>query len=121
LVVQHPGQVKLREENQSLRQRVDELTQQVAENQQRSRRPALTPRLPAPQMQVAAVSAKQSAEDLQATNLLARLLQLRDREGLLKFRPGEPRPKLTVAQVESYLKENGRSADSLLAAFRATE
>jgi tetratricopeptide (TPR) repeat protein len=30
-------------------------------------------------------------------------------------------PKLTAAQVESYLKENGRSAASLLAAFRATD
>jgi hypothetical protein len=71
-------------------------------------------------MQAAAVPAEPSAEDLQATNLVARLLKLRDKDRLLQLREGEPPPKLTEAQVESYLKENGRSAASLLAAFRAT-
>lgn len=52
--------------------------------------------------------------------MVARLLQLRDRDGLLRLREGEPPPKLTTARVESYLKENRRSAASLLAAFRTT-
>jgi RNA polymerase sigma factor (sigma-70 family) len=121
LVIQRQAHVKLREENQFLRQRVDELTQLGAENEQRSLRRSIFPRLPAPQMQVAAVPSKPSAEDLQASNLVARLLQLRDRDGLLRAREGESLPKLTVAQVESYLTENGRSAASLLAAFRATD
>ena len=120
LVVQHRTAVRLGEENRSLRQRVDELAQTLAENEQRSPKRALTPHLPAPPMQAATLPAEPSAEDLQSTNLVARLLQLRDRDRLLQLREGEPPPKLTAAQVESYLTENGRSAASLLAAFRAT-
>src|SRR5206468_12513529 len=48
LVVQHQTRVKLREENHSLRQRVEELTQLAAENKRLSARRALLARLPAP-------------------------------------------------------------------------
>jgi RNA polymerase sigma factor (sigma-70 family) len=119
-VIQQSAQVKLREENQSLRQRVKELNQLVAENEQRSRRRSFASRLPTPRIPAAAAPAKR-AEDAEATNLVAQLLHRRDRDRLLQLREGEPAPKLTGAQLESYLRENGRNAASLLAAFRATD
>ena len=120
LVIQHETKVRLREENRSLRQQVDELAQTLAKNDRRSPKRALTPRLPAPRMQAAILPAEPSAEELQSSNLVDRLLQLRDRDRLLQLHEGEPLPALTAAQIESYLKENGRSAASLLAGFRAT-
>jgi len=51
-------------------------------------------------------------ENLGPTNLIARLLRLQSQD---------KQPKLTTAQIDSYLKENGRTAATLLAAFRATD
>ena len=64
-----------------------------------------TPRLPAPRMRVTAPPAETTTED---SKLIAQILR------------GNQAPKLTAGQVESYLKENQRSAASLLAAFRTT-
>src|SRR6266516_2766072 len=111
LVIQHQAHVKLLEENQSWRQRVDELAQRVAENARRSPSRVPAPRLPAPRMPVTAPPAENTAEDSTSTNLI----DLIDR-----ILGGNQAPKLTAGQVESYLKENQRSAASLLAAYRTT-
>jgi RNA polymerase sigma factor (sigma-70 family) len=103
LVVQHQAQIKLDEENQSLRQQI---TQLQSDNESLSRREAVAKlmlRLPAPHMQAAA-TAEPLAEE--STNLFNR------------FKEGEP--KLTAGQVEAYLKANGRKASSLLAAYRTS-
>jgi len=63
LVIQHQAYLKLREENQSLRQGADELAQQLAESERRSPRRAFAPRLPAPRMQAATVPGELSAEE----------------------------------------------------------
>ena len=111
LVVQHRAQNKLREENDSLRQQVSQLAQLVAQNDRNSpkRSPGLS--LPAPGMQAAALADKAATEELRPTNMIAHLHQLKK---------GDQLPKLTAAQVESYLKQNAHSASSLLAAFRVT-
>ena len=101
LVVQHQTQIKLREENQSLRQQMVKLQ---TENERFSKHPS-TPRLPAPSMHITA-STNAPAEDLQSTNLFARFKN--------------KSPKLTAEQVEAYLKANGRKASSLLAAYRTS-
>jgi hypothetical protein len=88
------------------------LRQQIAQLQSDnlglSRREAVAKlmlRLPAPHMQAAAAAETQT-EDLQATNLFERFK--------------DHVPKLTAAQVEAYLKANGRNASSLLAAYRTS-
>ena len=101
LVVQHQAQIKLRAENESLQQQMARLQ---TENERLSKHPP-TPHLPAPPMHVTA-STNALVEDLQSTNWYARF-------------KGKP-PKLTAAQVEAYLKENGRKASSLLAAYRTS-
>jgi len=111
LVIQHQAQVKLREENQSLRQQVDRLAQLTEGNERLSHllarsRSSPTPRLPAPPMQATAPPSAFPTEDLQSTNLIARF---KDKD-----------LKLTIEQVESYLKANRRNAASLLAAYRTT-
>jgi RNA polymerase sigma factor (sigma-70 family) len=102
LVVQHQVQIKLRKENQSLRQQMAKLQ---TENERLSKRPP-TPRLPAPPMHVTAQPNGSPAENLQPTNLYARFK--------------DTAPKLTAGQVEAYLKANGRKASSLLAAYRTS-
>jgi tetratricopeptide (TPR) repeat protein len=102
LVVQYRAQIKLREENQSLRQQVSQLT---TENERLSKHPRI-PRLPAPPMQVAAQLKTSPPEDLPSTNLYARFK--------------DKAPKLTAEQVEAYLKANGRKASNLLAAYRTS-
>jgi RNA polymerase sigma factor (sigma-70 family) len=102
LVVQHQVQIKLREENQSLRQQMARLQ---TENERLSKHPP-TPHLPAPPMHITAQANVSPTEDLQSTNWYARF-------------KGKP-PKLTAAQVEAYLKANGRKASSLLAAYRTS-
>jgi hypothetical protein len=68
------------------------------------------PRLPAPQMPVTATPAPEvQPSELEQTNAFARLLN----------NDGKP-PELSRAQVEAYVAENRRSAESLLAAFRLT-
>ncbi len=100
-VIQHHAQIKLRAENQSLRQQIAKLQ---AENERLSKH-APTPHLPAPPMHVTA-SKNAPVEDLQSTNLYARFK--------------DKAPKLTAEQVEAYLKANGRKASSLLAAYRTS-
>jgi RNA polymerase sigma factor (sigma-70 family) len=100
LVVQHQTQIKLREENQSLRQQISQLT---TENERLSKH-SPTPRLPAPPMQVTAPTTT-AAVDLQSTNLYARFSK---------------DLKLTAGQAEAYLKANGRKASCLLAAYRTS-
>src|ERR1035441_10445806 len=64
------------------------------------------PHLPAPPMQTTAQPKALPAEDLQLTN------------ANLYARFKDKQPELTPAQVEAYLKANGRNASSLLAAYR---
>jgi len=113
LVVQHQTQVRLREENQSLRQQVKQATQLAAENERLSKlladaKNAPVLRLPAPPMAPTVVPVETATDDLRSTNLIAQLLK------------GGDAPKLTTEQIDSYLKENRRNAASLLAAYRAT-
>jgi RNA polymerase sigma factor (sigma-70 family) len=110
LVIQHQAQVRLREENESLRQQIAQLK---IDNKSHSSRVLQgkgthTPRLPAPPMQVTNFPSALTTEDLQPTNtnLYARF----------KDKP----PKLTSEQVAAYLKANGRNAASLLAAYRTS-
>jgi RNA polymerase sigma factor (sigma-70 family) len=110
LVIQHQAQVRLREENESLRQQIAQVN---ADNKSLStrllqRKGARTLRLPAPPLQVTNPPSTSATEDLQPTNtnLWARF---RDKP-----------PKLTAEQVESYLKVNRRNAASLLAAYNIT-
>jgi RNA polymerase sigma factor (sigma-70 family) len=107
LVIQHQAQVKLGQENQSLRQQIAQLK---IDNERLSNRAiqvkgAHAPRLPAPPMQVTNPPSALATEDLQPTNLYARLEKLSN---------------LTAEQVVSYLKANRRNAASLLAAYRTT-
>lgn len=109
LAVQHQTQIKLRGENQSLRQQMAQLQ---TDNEGLANRFAElnimpSPRLPAPHVATPATSDVLLTDDLQSTNLYARL--------------GEKTPSLTAAQLEAYLKTNGRSAASLLAAFRTSQ
>lgn len=71
-------------------------------------RPAFKLRLPAPPLPAQAPSVEAALDDSRPTNVLARLFK-----GELS--------KLNLQQVEGYLARNRRNADSLLAAFRATE
>jgi RNA polymerase sigma factor (sigma-70 family) len=109
LVIQHSSQVEVREENQSLRQQIAQLQSNNEDLSNRLSRANATraPRLPAPPLQAVAVTNPLPAELLQPRNLYTLLTNKTS--------------KLTVAQVESYLDANRRSAASLLAAFRTTE
>jgi len=104
-VIQHHAQSKLREQNDSLQRQI---AQMRIENQQLSAKErAELPQLPAPQIQVAAVETNLLPEEtIESTNLYARLK--------------DKTPKLTPEQVEAFLKTNGRTAGSLLAAFRTS-
>ncbi len=72
-------------------------------------RRVLKPRLPAPRMVATTPATETQADNSRPTNLLTQLLN------------GGEAFKLSLQQVESYLQENRRSAESLLAAFRATD
>ena len=100
-VIQHQAQTRLREENKSLRQQMAKLQ---TENERLSKHPPV-PRLPAPPLHVT-TSTNALVGDLQPTNLYTRFK--------------DNAPKLTVEQVEAYLKANGRKASSLLAAYRTS-
>ncbi|MGA2866552.1 MAG: hypothetical protein ABSF95_18920 [Verrucomicrobiota bacterium] len=80
-----------------------------AQTEPLSAKRALRPRLPAPRMAATAPAADPSVDHSGPTNLVARLLT------------GDESFKLSPQQVEPYLEENHRSAESLLAAFRVTE
>ena len=104
LLTQH-SRTTLRGENQALRRQLEELQ---SENNRLSalvvhaNRP-LKLSLPAPKVQAQAPSPLAASTDL-----------------IAKLQRGEKAPLLTTAQAEKYLKENGRNAASLLAAFRAS-
>jgi RNA polymerase sigma factor (sigma-70 family) len=105
-VIQHQAQQKLREQNESLSQQIVQLQ---SDNESLSKHVA---HLSMPPTQFVAPPATPSTEvtsnDLQSTNLIARLLK-----------DGKA-PPLTHEQVEAYLKANGRNAANLLAAFQAS-
>ena len=106
LVLQHQSQTKLEAENKALRRQVDQLTQVTAENERLSNLLATAsakPRLPAPPVKFSA-----APPETNPTDAIVRVLR------------SEEAPKLTVQQLETYLRENRRSAASLLAAFRTT-
>ncbi|SPE60496.1 conserved exported hypothetical protein [Verrucomicrobia bacterium] len=108
VVSQHQSQTALRSENERLRQ---QLAQLASENETLSNRlnrvrGTPKPRLPAPPMRGAAAS--ESAEELLATNLIARLVH------------GGEAPRLSAGQIKGYLDENHRSAGSLLSAYRTS-
>ena len=68
------------------------------------------PRLPAPRLPVAPPTAESAAENELSTNWWAR------------FDKGEPTsPQPTAEQLQPYLEKHHRSAESLLAAFHATQ
>ena len=112
LVIQHQAQVRLHEENKSLRQQIAQLTtdNKGLSNRVARAKGARVPRLPAPPMQVTAQPKALPTEDLQPTK------QSTD----LYARFKDKAPMLTVGQVEAYLKANGRKASSLLAAYRTS-
>ncbi len=106
LVAEHHAQDMLRKENESLQQRIAQLSSdQQALSDQLAKRRAAVPHLPAPALQANGASVS-DIDTLQSTNLYNRL---KDKD-----------LKLTADQVESYLKTNGRNAASLLAAYRTT-
>jgi FtsZ-binding cell division protein ZapB len=104
-VLQHQSRVRLREQNASLRQELAQL-QSDNENLARSRTPleSMAMKLPAPRVGPATRGA--NADELQITNLSARLKDYS--------------AKLTSDQVAQYLSDHQRSAASLLAAYRTT-
>jgi RNA polymerase sigma factor (sigma-70 family) len=108
LVIQQQTGVKLRVENESLRQQIAQLKadNKSLSNHVKQAESARTPRLPAPPMQVTNPSNALATEDLQPTSLYVRFK--------------DKAPTLTAEQVEAYLKANGRKASSLLAAYRTS-
>ena len=110
VVIQHRSQIAARDENQSLRQQIAQLqaNNEDLSNRVIGARAARAPRLPAPPMQAAAPTNPLPAELAQPRNLYA-------------ITTNKAQPKLTAAQVESYLSANRRNAASLLAAYRTTE
>jgi RNA polymerase sigma factor (sigma-70 family) len=111
-IIQHQAQLRLRDNNEILRHQIAQLQ---SDSENLSNHVASAERLThlsAPPAQFVAPPAARSAEpasnNLQATNLIAKLLK----DG--------GTPKLTHEQVEAYLKANGRNAANLLAAFDAS-
>jgi len=106
-VLQHQSQVKLRQENDSLRQQTAQLR---TDNESLSNRLAQASSTPAFGSTAGTTATSPAtilpAEDLSATNLYARF---KDKQ-----------PKLSAEQIEPYLKANGRNAASVLAAYRTT-
>ena len=112
LAMQHQTGVKLREREETLRLQNEQLARLTAENARLSQilaqaRSQPWSNLPAPPPRAAVPATSPPVDDLQATNLMVRLLK------------GET-PKLTQEQIAAYLKENHRNASSLLAMYRAT-
>ena len=104
LVIQHQSHVKLREQNESLQQRVEQLTEQIAANERFSAKRTLKPHLPAPPMVVTPEPAEPSANDSPFTNAFTRSIK-----GAL--------PQVSSEQLAHFVEQSRRSAASLLAAF----
>jgi RNA polymerase sigma factor (sigma-70 family) len=112
LVVQFHSLANLRAENQSLQQRVDELSRlagRAADSRGLANKRASAPPPPAPEAMDAAPDTGVPSPDAQPNRVMAWIL-----------RDGHKPPQLVADQLASYLEENGRSAASLLAAFRLT-
>jgi hypothetical protein len=104
-ILEHQGQVRLREQNELLRKQMAALQADNDRFLAQSREG--TPRLPAPQIHANALAATSPPEDLPTTNLYERFK--------------ESTPQLSAEQVEAFLKANGRRATSLLAAYRTSK
>jgi hypothetical protein len=102
-LLQHRTQERLLRENRTLHQKVAQLDETKTETQ----RMTLNLRRPAPALPVRGPSIEPALTDPQSTNILSGL-----------FKGGSP--NLSLQQVENYLAQNQRSAESLLAAFRLT-
>ena len=109
-LIQHHSASQLREENRSLRRQVARLTESAGLQRGVASGLPNGSVLPPPRMPVAPVAAEPAAE-LQRTNLIGRLLRLQAQDR---------QPKLTPQQIDSYLQKSGRTAATLLAAFRTT-
>jgi hypothetical protein len=107
-VLQHQSQSSLRKENQSLRQQVEQLSPLAAENQRLARQLADAQTVFPPFPPAPALPETTAPPDEQPTNHLSRLLN------------GDQVLRLTSTQAEEFLKENRRTAASLLAAYRTT-
>lgn len=113
--LEHRVTIRLRTENQQLREQAAEAAHFGAESDRLAKclaelspTPAAMPRLPAPQTP-GGLQPEPAVEPALPTNIFA-----------LIFHGGEP-PDLTSDQVQKFLRENNRSADSLVTAFRATK
>ena len=112
LVIKHQAEVKLHAQEAALQREEEQLARLTAENERLAQMVAQAKsqsasNLPAPPLHAAAPVASPPSDDLEATNLMTRLLK------------GDV-PKLTREQMEAYLAANHRNAASLLAMFRAT-
>jgi len=108
-MLQRQSQVSLRKENQSLRQQVEQLSPLAAENQRLASQLAdaemvFLPFPPTPALPPATAAPPEEP----STNVLSRLLN------------GDQVLRLTSTQAEEFLKENRRTAASLLAAYRTS-
>jgi len=106
LVIENSWKKRLHRQNDMLQQKISRLTadNQLLADKIAKRSPA-APRLPTPPIQVSNSSAS-DLDALQSANLFNRL---KDKD-----------LKLKSEQVEAYLRSSGRSAASLLAAYRTT-
>jgi len=109
VVIQHGAADKLRVENATLRSEIFELKAELnlLSNSHSASKRTFIPRLPAPAMQPN-IPSESSLEISASTNLIFQLLQ------------GSNAPKLTLEQVEPFLKANHRSGISLVVASRAS-
>jgi RNA polymerase sigma factor (sigma-70 family) len=108
-VTQHRAQEKLRAENEVLQSEIAQLRSERASIAQRSSPVRGTLHLPAPRVQVAAPASESATDGLPTAPLYTRL-----------WKDGKD-IKLTADQVQAYLSANGRTAATLVAAFRATD
>src|SRR5437016_1113092 len=104
-ILEHQGQERLREQNESLRRQMAQLQADNDRFSASSRE--RTPRLSARQIQADALTVPSPPVDLPTTNLYERFK--------------ESTRQLTAEQVDAFLKANGRRASSLLAAYRTSE
>jgi len=111
LVIEHRSQLKVRDENQSLRQQVTQLQidNEALSDRIARTRPPRAPHLPTPVMPAVAAADAVASEPIPTRNLYAWLTN--------RTSP----VKITAVQAEAYLKEHGRSATRLLAAFRTSD
>ena len=104
-MIEHVGESRLREENQTLRRQVAQM--QTDNARLAAKQHAQLLQLPAPQIQIVEATTNVLPEvSAASTNLFGRLK--------------DTHPRLSPEQVEAFLKTNGRTAGSLLAAFRTS-